>query len=165
MISRSPSPMYVCLMAAAFICILRQMNNSFFPEVMEPFTEQSKSSTKPNRIQKPKFLAEGKRNDTKLLVHVGKAGGSSIRTQIERLQDLCRTKPQSLHHCSLGRVTRVTHIGQNQYVYPQYSQFLIPIRNGAAWIQVHACTSISIRLAERHNNIINLFPSLELTVL
>jgi hypothetical protein len=86
-------------------------------------------STKPNRIQMPKFLAEGDRNDTILLVHVGKAGGSSVRIQIEKSQDLCRTQPQSLHHCSLGRVARVTHMGANQYIYPQYSQFLIPIRN------------------------------------
>ena len=71
-------------------------------------------------------------NETVLLVHVGKAGGSSTRDLMSDADKSCPQFPEDLK-CILLRVTHadndITHIRFNQDAYPKYNHFLVPVRN------------------------------------
>jgi hypothetical protein len=85
-------------------------------------------------IQVPTFLSEDQRNETVLLIHIGKAGGSSIRSLVKKSKQIYRRSPRSPRRCDLSRVTgedkNVIHIWAHQDTYPNYyTQYLVPVRN------------------------------------
>ena len=71
----------------------------------------------PTRIKEPKPLDQTQLQQPALLVHVGKAGGSSIRSLLTRLDYKCRKQQQSLQNNNQTTITspdychllRITH--------------------------------------------------------
>ena len=72
-----------------------------------------------------------------LFVHVGKAGGTTIRELNKKAYKLCKEKDKlpsntsTPYFCTLSRMTphKYVHIGRRQDSYSNYSQFLVTVRN------------------------------------
>jgi hypothetical protein len=155
------SPVTVCLIAAAFFGVL-QLHDSFLGQIQiqqsidkgmdmgmdidipveqillsTQLSEVQAATSNKNRrrqsIQVPKFLQADQRNESVLFVHVGKAGGSSVRSLVNKSRQICRHSPRSRRRCALSRVTgelnNVVHMWAHQDTYPNYKQYLVPVRN------------------------------------
>jgi hypothetical protein len=69
-----------------------------------------------------------------MLIHVGKAGGSSLRTLFSISRDLCQQSVNGSEKqaCALAKVTRpseLIHLNRNHKEAKHYNKFLVPVRN------------------------------------
>ena len=99
--------------------------------------EEKDAKDASSREKVPKPLAQNLQIEPVLFVHVGKAGGSTIHDLNKKAYKLCKEKDKlpsntsTPYSCTLSRMTpsKRVHLWHKQDSYPNYSQFLVTVRN------------------------------------
>ena len=99
--------------------------------------EEKDANDASSRDKVPKPLAQNLQMEPVLFVHVGKAGGTTIHDMNKKAYKLCKEKDKlpsntsTPYSCTLSRMTpsKRVHIWHRQDSYPNYSQFLVTVRN------------------------------------
>ena len=95
----------------------------------------AKDASSREKVSKP--LAQNLQMEPVLFVHVGKAGGSTIRHVNNKAYKSCKEKKKlpsntdTPYSCTLARMTpgKFVHIWNRQDTYSNYSRFLVTVRN------------------------------------